>query len=63
MHGNVLHTQTVDFLAFGAAISAQVDNDLHAHLGQGFKTMFAWLCTAIEHRSNFGEVGESVVCP
>jgi len=56
MHGNVLHAQPGHFLAFAFLISSQIDDDLDAHLGQGFKTMFARLGAPVERRSYFSEV-------
>ena len=56
MHGNVLHAQTSDFRAFAVAISAQIDDDLDAYLGQGLKTMFARLGAPVERWSYFGEL-------
>ncbi len=56
MHGNVSHAQTGHFFAFAFAISAQIDDDLNSHLGQGLKTMFARLGATVERRRYFSEV-------
>jgi hypothetical protein len=58
MHGNVLHAQTGHLRAFAVAISAQIDDDLDAHLGQGLKTMLARLGAPVERWSYCGEAGD-----
>src|ERR1700693_2552691 len=60
MHGNILHANTGHFLAFAVAISAHIDDDLDAYLGQGLKTMLARLSAPIKRRSYLGEVRDQL---